>query len=246
MQRAIKVFVALLLFSLPAFSALVEDPIRHEALTQQAATHQVSLPQKIPLPKIFGMAGNAFVNGEFDAGLSAWVSSGSVQSVSQEAILGDADSPDAMLYQAVALTAGVYTISFDFSSGLSSNNTQGNFPDTFFASLYFVDDLNQLDIAGSVFDDATGLMDMDPAGVFNNAGVVGPSVKGTGWLNFSHTFNLAYDYVAIAFELAGLNGTSGDSSMSIDNVSIVMVPEPGTIALVMGGLLVLVYRRRFR
>jgi hypothetical protein len=225
-------------FSLTALGALVDDPIKHESLLQDARSLNISLPQTLEI------SGNALINGTFELGLTSWNTSGSVQVASEEAVVSDTSNPGAYMYQSVGLTAGVYTISFDFSSGLSSNFSQGNFPDTFFASLYFIQDINQFDLPGGVFDDTAGLMDMDWAGVFNNLGVIGPSLKGPEWSHFSRSFNLTYNYAVVAFEVAGLNGDSGDSSVQIDNVAIVLVPEPSTLAFVMAGMLILIYRRR--
>jgi len=230
--------VLLSAFPLTARGALVEDPIKHESLMQHARGLNVSLPQTLSI------SGNALDNGTFESGLSSWNSSGTVQVVSEEAVVSDATNPGAYMYQAVELNAGEYTISFDFSSDLSPNFSQGNFPDTFFASLYFIQDINQFDLPGGVFDDAAGLMDMDWAGVFNSIGVIGPSLKGPEWNSFSHSFNLTYNYVVVAFEVAGLNGNSGDSSVQIDNVAIVLVPEPSTWAFVTTGLLLFIYRKR--
>jgi len=217
----------------------VDNPIQHELLRQQGQL------AKVPLPETLSLSGNAIQNPAFDAGLSSWVTTGSVTVVANEARLSDDPDATALMYQPVQLTSGVYTITFDFNSELSDQNSPGTFPDTFFASLYFIDDLNQLDIPGNVFDAATGLMDLDWQGAFNVAGLISPSPLGPGWSRFSHDFQMTHAHVAIAFEQAGLNGVTGDSAVRIDNVVIALVPEPASLVLfVFAGLLWVIRRRR--
>lgn len=220
-------------------AAWVHDPLEHEIASRRAQALQPELP------RVLSMSGNALTNGDFAGDLTGWVVTGSVQATAGEAELADISTPEAaLLYQSVALSSGVYTISFDYNSGLSSNTAPGNFPDTFFASLYFINGTGAIDIANAVFDDAAGLMDLDWAGPFHVAGAIGSSIKGPEWQHFSHDFNLTYDQVAVAFELAGLNGSAGDSSVRVDNVSIVLVPEPATLLFVIGGIGVMAWRRR--
>ncbi len=223
---------------LASYAALVDDPMHHAALARRAERERPVLPGQLSL------AGNALVNADFASSLSGWSSSGDVQVVSAEAVLADTTANPALLYQQVGLTGGLYTITFDYQSGLSSNTAPGNFPDTFFASLYFINGTGTIDVVNGIFDDAAGLMDLDASGVFNLAGLIGPSAKGPDWHQFSYQFNLAYDQVAVAFELAGINGTPGDSAVRIDNVSIVLVPEPASLLLMIGGAGLLAYRRR--
>jgi hypothetical protein len=225
--------------ALTGYASFVDNPIHHELLRQQSRLANVPLPQTLSLP------GNAIQNPAFEAGLSSWETTGSVTVVANEAQLSDNPDAIALLYQPVPLTSGVYTITFDFNSDLSDQFSTGTFPDTFFASLYFIDDLNQLDIPGHVFDAATGLMDLDWQGAFNVAGLIGLSPLGPEWSRFSHEFQMTHAHVAIAFEQAGLNGVSGDSSVRIDNVVIALVPEPATGLFMLCGLFLWRARRRW-
>ncbi len=213
--------------------------MQHELLRQQSQL------AKVPLPQTLSLNGNAIQNPAFESGLSSWITTGSVTVVANAAQLSDNPDANALLHQPVALTSGVYTITFDFSPELSNQFSPGTFPDTFFASLYFIDDLNQLDIPGNGFDAATGLMDLDWQGAFNVAGLIGPSPLGPEWSRFSHDFQMTHAHVAIAFEQAGLNGITGDSSVRIDNVVIALVPEPASLVLfVLAGLCWVIRRRR--
>ncbi|HMO50241.1 MAG TPA: PEP-CTERM sorting domain-containing protein [Kiritimatiellia bacterium] len=220
-----------------AQAAFVEDPIHHERLLRRA------LEQPPQIPQLLELSGNAVSNGTFEAGLDFWNVTGTVQVLAGEAVISDT-LPFAMLHQTVLLTSGVYTLSFDFRPALSDQTERGRFPDTFFASLYFTDDDSTLDIPGLVFDEAAPLFDLDWMGIFNNQGTVGPSALGPDWFHFTYEFTMVYQYVAVAFELAGINGVNGDSSVRIDNVMIAVVPEPATWAFLGCGAWVWWIRRR--
>jgi hypothetical protein len=192
------------------------------------------------------MNGNAVDNGDFSLGLQSWETSGDVFVSEEEAEVADGLPGGARLYQVVTLTGGDYILSFDVRSSLSSAFAPGTFPDTFFASLYFIDEAGDLDIGGGVFDAALGLMDLDWQGVFNSSGTVGPSVKGPGWFHYSTVFSMDYNHVAVAFDLVNLNAQTGDSAVRVDNVMIAVVPEPSTWGLALAGMAWLIWRRRMR
>lgn len=147
------------------------------------------------------------------------------------------------MHSVYRLAAGTYTVSFDFRNGLSPTFESGsNFPDTFFVSLYFMDDTNTFNIDLNEFAASLILMDLDYAGAFNVAGVIGASDKGPEWDHFSGSFTVTNLYAALAFEFNDLNGIDNDSQVRIDNVSI--VPEPAAWALCAIGAALLILRRR--
>lgn len=230
--------VGLYLSCLTSYGAIVEDPIHEEHLKKRGEGSPFAPPAVLNIP------GNLVQNSEFDLGLTDWVTTNDVVHVSAEAILGE-QGPPAMLYQSVQTGAGDFVLSFDYHPDLSDDVPTGFAPDTFFASLYFFNDENTFDLANNVFDDALGLLDLDSDGPFNSGGTIEPSTeKGAGWWHFAATFNTPYNFVAVAFELANLNGTAGDSRMFIDNV--IMIPEPATGWLVAGALATLLIRRKWR
>jgi hypothetical protein len=180
-------------------------------------------------------------NGDFANGLVGWSTVGDVTTNNQEVVLGDNGATDSLLYQALALAPGQYNLEFDYLNGLSSVLPNLGFLDTFFASLYFINDVNQLDILGGGFDAFTPLFDLDANGVTNLTGSVGASSKGGNWQHYSLTFQNSFNYVVPAFELLEQNQVNADSTVRIDNVTIdaasVVIPEPGTLLLVASGLL---------
>lgn len=197
----------------------------------------------------FISTGNAaLINSDFSSGLTGWTSQGDVTTDNQEAVLGDDGVNDSLLYQPVALSSGQYRVEFDFLNGLSSVPPTFGFLDSFFASLYFVNDLSQLDILGGSFDAITPLFDLDANGVSNLTGSVGLSSKGGNWRHFGLTFQNNFNYVIPAFELLEQNQINADSTVRIDNVSIAVsaVPEPSTFFLLGSGVAAFfLFRRSF-
>jgi hypothetical protein len=180
-------------------------------------------------------------NGSFSAGLSDWTTQGDVSATSV-ATLGDNGEIYSSLLQPVALAPGQYQFEFDFQSLMSTDpgTDPSAFPDAFFASLYFINDLPSFDLAGSVFDDAMPLLDVDVSGPVAIAGVLSPSVAIPGWTHYTMDFTNNFSYVIPVFELLDFNIVSGDSAVNLDNVSITqptgVVPEPATLTLVVLGL----------
>lgn len=183
-------------------------------------------------------------------GLTGWSTLGDVTTANEEAVVGDNGAVDSLLNQAIALAPGQYSLQFDFLNGLSFVPPNLGLLDTFFASLYFINDVIQLDILGGGFDATTQLFDLDANGVFNLTGSVSASGKGGNWQHYSLTFQNSFNYVVPAFELFEQNFINADSSVRIDNVTVTatVVPEPGTMLLVGSGLLLIgrMARRRAR
>lgn len=189
------------------------------------------------------------MNGDFSAGLNGWttegfiIPDGDVQVVNEEAILGDSGEIYSALYQPVTLVPFIYTIEFDIKNDLSDfvpADPPFAFFDSFFATLYFIDDTAQFDLASGVYDGSFALFDMDAFGVFNSNGVIEPSAKGQDWLHFRATFNSTFAHVIPTFELLDFNFTDSDSKALVDNVSINPIPEPATLLLVGSGLATLI------
>jgi len=189
-------------------------------------------------------------NGNFSAGLSDWTTQGDVSAASV-ATLGDNGESYSLLLQPVALAPGQYLFEFDFQNLLSADpGVEPNaFPDAFFASLYFINDLPSFDLAGSVFDDALPLLDLDASGPVALAGVLSPSLAIPGWTHYAVNFNNNFGYAIPVFELLDFNFVAGDSAVNLDNVSITqptgVVPEPATLTLLAMGLAGCLASRKF-
>jgi hypothetical protein len=186
------------------------------------------------------LAAAGVVNGEFSNNLANWDSL-NVTVSSGEAILSDGSGLNSRLFQGVGLAAGQYTVEFDFLNQLSAEVPPGSFLDTFFASLYFIDDINLFDLDALAFDDALPLFDLDAGGPFLYQGSVGSSSLGNDWSHYTAVFNNTFNYAIPTFELFNLNSIDDDSRVLIDNVVINAVPpnsvpEPATLGLLIAGL----------
>jgi hypothetical protein len=179
------------------------------------------------------------VNGDFGSGLTGWTSQGDVQATTNAA-LGDAGEIYSLLFQGVSAAPGQYRLEFDFQNGLAGS-AQG-FPDAFFASLYFINDLSAFDLGGTppVFDDLTALMDLDASGPSNVAGSLSASGLGSDWSHFSFDFANNFGFIIPVFEFLDFDGVDSNSRVRLDNVAISditpPVPEPASLALIGIGL----------
>lgn len=190
----------------------------------------------------------ALINSDFSSGLTGWTSQSDVTINNQEAVLKDDGATDSLLYQPVALAPGQYRVEFDFLNDLSPGPPTFGFLDSFFASLYFINDLSQLDILGGTFDAVQPLFDLDANGVSGLTGSVGASSKGGSWQHYALIFLNTSNYVIPSFELLEQNFINADSTVRIDNVSIEVsvVPEPNTFLLLGSGVAAFfLFRRRF-
>lgn len=187
-------------------------------------------------------AADPIVNGDFSSGFSGWSGSGIVNN-SGFALLEDNDGY-ALLYQGAALAPGNYTLDFDFTTILSELIPQGTFADSFYASLYFVDDISTFDLAALSFDDVVPLIDLSGPLIDWGGGTV--TTVGNGWLHYSIGFSNSYQYAIPVFELFDLNFILGDSRIEIDNVAIggTAVPEPASALLLAAVLGAAVLRKK--
>ena len=207
----------------------------------QGASDAMSVQRSIR-PRLFVSAGPEV--DDFSAGLVNWTNSGDVSVSSEEMVLGDSTTNRTITYRPFALAPETYTIEFDFNNQLSDTFDTGTFPDVFFASMYFTDDLGAFSIVSNMFAASLALMDLDYIGPYNVLGTIGASIKGPQWSHYTGTFTTSNTYSILAFELDSLNETSGDSAVRIDNISITVVPEPASILLVALGLAFLLSTRR--
>jgi hypothetical protein len=184
-------------------------------------------------------------NGDFANNLVGWTVEGTVQETGGEAELSDTQPPHTTLWQGVAFPIGSLQVDFDFLNGLSPDVSQGYFPDTFFASVYFIDDLGTFDLVNQVYDDRAFLLDMDFGGVFNLMGSVRGSEKGGDWLHYAGQFQNNHAHAIMVFELFDLDGVAADSTVRVDNVTFA-IPEPNSVMLLAVGGLVCLGRRRWR
>lgn len=184
----------------------------------------------------------ALVNGDFSAGLVGWSAAGNVQPMAGTAAFGDGeDGSGAALYQIVSLTPGQYCFSFDFRNGLSDSVPTGAFPDSFFVSLYFVDDPGDFDLSDNL--PAQAVLGLDYSGVLTGQGILSASLLGTDWTHLDFLFTNSFAYVTPYFELFDLNFIGSDSGVWVDNVCFrpveTVVPEPPSHLLAAFGLMIL-------
>jgi hypothetical protein len=170
----------------------------------------------------------AAFNGDFSDGLNSWTFAGDVAAISGEAVLADNLASHSYLFQGVPMPPASFIIQFDFFNNLSASFNPGTtFPDAFFATVYYINNLGQFDPLNNGFDASTALFDMDANGVYNvhPDAVIGASPLGVGWQRVTALLPNAYNFVIPMFELFSLNLVAGDSSVRLDNV-LVAIPEP--------------------
>jgi len=211
-----------------------------------------------------GNASAQIINGDFSTDLSGWttggvnmtdenppaavITAGDVKVENGEAVLLDG-SPGAniifysFLYQDVELDPGWYTLELDFKYAFSRDAEDGFFPDSFYASLIYTDDLSLVDLYNMAYgEDLLPLFAIeDGVASYDDGEPTGtdPNAKGIEWIHYKVRFQNSFAYVMPTFEIYGDNG-SLDSEIRLDNISITKeinpIPEPKTILLLTAGL----------
>ena len=167
------------------------------------------------------LAGAGIRNGDFSQGLQSWKTAWHVTAADGEVLLADTAAPHAFAFQAIPCgTGSTLTVAFDFRNSLAATNAAGTFRDSFYASLYEVDDPAGFVLEHDKFGASRGLMDLDAGGPFDVHGAVTNSAKGAGWSRYSGTFSATCSNVVVVFELYDLNLSPGDSAVRIDNVVV--------------------------
>jgi hypothetical protein len=184
-------------------------------------------------------------NGTFDQGVEGWEIRGAVAGSTGIAVMTDNNVTRSLFFQPVPATTEKFAIAFDFRNALSSTVPIGRLADTFFATLYFTNNLQTFDIDTGNYDRAVPLFDMDANGAFDVQGTIGPSSKGVDWSRFTAVFDNLHSHVVPAFELRDLNLINDDSAVALDNVVLFVVPEPAcpTLAAFGSGMLLGLRRR---
>jgi len=185
---------------------------------------------------VYSVSGGEVVNGDFTAGLTGWVTQGSVFGSSGIAVLTDGGTTRSLLDQPIGSAIGMFSLTFDYRDALSSTVPNGALADTLFASIYLSDNLAGLDVSGGGFAEAIPLFDLDSTGAFNVNGTLGPSSKGVDWVKFTLTFNSTHEFLAPVFDLRDLNTINNDSAAAFDNVVLRAVPEPSAAVVALIGI----------
>jgi hypothetical protein len=160
-------------------------------------------------------------NGDFHQGLVCWKTAWHVAVADGELQLSDTSASHAFAFQALACPTGAaVTVEFDFFNALAATNAAGTFRDSFYASVYQVNDPAGFVLEHDKFGASRGLMDMDAGGPFNVHGSVTNSVKGAGWSHFSGAVSATHSNVVIVFELYDLDLAPGNSAVRVDNVTV--------------------------
>jgi hypothetical protein len=194
------------------------------------------------------LSARASFSDDFSGGLTGWTASGDVSVAEGEAVLGDAAAGLSYLYTLVPLEPGLYRLAVDVRPAVSGAIPTGTLPDVFFASVYFVDDPDFFDLPSNAADGAVALFDVAAPGFTLWTGALAPSDKGEDWVRYTGEFALAYAYAIPVFELNEENRIAGDSRVALDNLSVILVPEPASLAYLMAGIWAcrMRYRRRRR
>ena len=182
-----------------------------------------------PIRKIFGWvclvvhlnAAAYWPNGEFNEGLARWTAQGDVTVSAGTAQLGDRSGSGSRLYQVLRL-GGPSVLSFEWNGILSPVVPLGRAPDTFFATLYFLNQRDSFSPTPGGFQFAQQLLDQDRDGVSLVTGTTTPGSR-AGWTRFSLNLDQRSSYVAPVFELFGDNLIGNDSVALLDHMKLLPV-----------------------
>jgi hypothetical protein len=188
---------------------------------------------------------NVVTNGSFMTGLQGWLTSGSVFGTGGQAAINDTGSARSALWQPVPVSSGVYLLSFDVRGLLSAEAPFGGLLDTFFASLYFGAEVDAFS-ADRVPPNGLGLLDLDATGYSNVSGTLSISATGGNFFRFEREVTVTEGFLFPVFELYDLNAGAGTSTVVLDNVSLVLIPEPAAWLVPLTALAAAFWRwRRF-
>jgi len=181
--------------------------------------------------------------------LDGWHYGGDVSALDTSIRLGDHDASWSYAYKFVYQERGPYRFSFDFKNELSDEpyipeNHNFSFLDSFFASLYFINECSRFNLKTCSFDYVLPLFDMDYTGPFKvYQGQITPSSLGDDWLHYETIFTNHFHKVVPTLELFDENYIDNDSFVLIANVNISQVPIPSTFFLLGTGLLAFTARK---
>lgn len=202
---------------------------------------------------LFGLLGSPahaiIVGSDFETDLTGWTHEGDVAFGDGSVRIGEGAGGYASFWRAFELLpARPHTLCFDLAPLMQFTDEFGTFPDTFFASLYFVNDLADFDLATGRFDDSLELLDADYEGIRLGDGSVMP---GDGSVvpfeRWCIDFVTRFRYVIPVFELIDGDFTE-NSSVRLDNVFLTtedepVIPEPAHLVALGLGLSALLRRR---
>lgn len=189
------------------------------------------------------------VGSDFETDLTGWTQEGDVAFGDGSVRIGDGAGGYASFWRAFELLpARPHTLCFDLAPLMQYTDEFGTFPDTFFASLYFVNDLADFDLATGQNIPSRALLDADFEGVRLGDGSV---VPGDGSVvpfeRWCIDFVTRFRYVIPVFELIDGDFTE-NSSVRLDNVFLTtadepVIPEPAHLVALGLGLTALLRRR---
>ncbi len=176
------------------------------------------------------------VNGDFTASVTGWQQIGTVFDTGGSAVLSDAVTPRAVVFQTALVPAGFISLelSFDLLTALSPVAGVGQTPDSVFVSAFLGSAAFGGNFDAATFDTAIPILDADHRGIANPALQLtsGPSPKGPGWTRYSLLLAPAA-FATVAFEFIDGNAVAGDSTAAVDNVFLegIPIPEPDFLAV---------------
>jgi hypothetical protein len=182
------------------------------------------------------------INGSFELGLTGWEHSGNVTISDEFALLQEENTPgsSAAILQTVGTGGNPLLMSFDlFVGGMSTSVPSGALADTAFGSLYFGNVPFGTDAASGIYSERLDLFDLDRTGLSILADAITLNFIATppGWVNVTLPVTPSHPFMTLVVEEFDFNLTPQDSVVALDNLSILVVPEPSpffTLILALG------------